>query len=103
MEQVTPVDMSIDEKVAAAKKFTTEANPLPEIPQPPADYVKLDGGFLYEGEEYRSAVVRELTGEHEESLARALKSGNGYHFLQVLLECGVASIGDISEPHKVKK
>ncbi len=103
MEQVTPVEMSIDEKVAAAKKFTTEANPLPDIPEPPADFVKLDGGFLFEGEEYRSAVVRELTGEHEESLARALKSGNGYHFLQVLLECGVASIGDISESHKVKK
>lgn len=101
-QNAQPVEMSVGEKVAAAKQFAAAANPIPEVPEPPADFVKLDGGFLFEGDEQKTAVVRELTGEHEESLSRALKSDNGFHFLQVLLECGVASIGSV-DPSQIKK
>lgn len=92
------------EKIKAAIKDATK---VPDVPLPPSDLVKLDGGLVFdiddEEVEIRTAVVRELTGEHEEALARALKSGNTFHFMNVLLESGVASLGDITDPATVKK
>jgi hypothetical protein len=97
------LELSVEEKMRMAQKFISDANPIPEIPDPPSDFVQLDGGFIFDKEPQYTAVVRELTGEHEEALSRSLKSGNTFHFLQVLLESGTASIGNIVDPVQVKK
>lgn len=61
------------------------------------------------GEVIRKVRVRELTGKHEEALARALQPAPGSelinwaHFMQVLLESGVEQIGDVTDPQKIKE
>jgi hypothetical protein len=97
---------TINKSVADAEKINAAikgAHPIPEAPEPPSDFVELDGGLVFDKETHTSAVVRELNGEHEEALARALKSGNNFHFLNTLLESGTESIGSISDPAQVKK
>lgn len=54
--------------------------------------VNLPGGFRRKGEVVRRATVRELTGEDEELLAKASRSGNLYHFIDTMLNCGVEDI-----------
>lgn len=103
MDNTEVLELSVEKKMQMAQQFVNAANPIPDVPEPPNDFVKLDGGFYFEDEPQTTAVVRELTGEHEEALARSLKSGNTFHFLQVLLESGTASIGSIVDPVKVKK
>lgn len=103
MSEPQIIELSVEEKMKMAQQFIAAANPIPDIPEPPSDFVQLDGGFIYEDEPQSTAVVRELTGEHEEALARSLKSGNTFHFLQVLLESGTASIGSIVDPVKVRE
>lgn len=70
---------------------------VPEIAVPPADQVTLPGGLVKGNGVIRDAVVRELTGEHEEALARASQSLNPFHFLDTLLKCGVRQLGDLPE------
>lgn len=68
---------------------------VPLIEEPSPDSVDLPGGLVIDGEVFRQAVVRELNGDDEEHLARALV-GNPMRFNQVLLERGAVSIG----PHQ---
>lgn len=78
-------------KEAAMEKF-------PEAPSVDPDLVTFPGGLVVEDRTIRTARVRELTGEHEEKIYRALQSRNPFHLLSVVLECGVERIGD--EPEK---
>ena len=80
---------ALQEAAAAVK------SPLPSAPLPPDDLVTLPGGLVHKGKVLRHAVVRELTGEDEERLARALQSTNIFHVLDVLLSCGVEKVGDL--------
>lgn len=68
--------------------------PVAEIP--PDDLVTLPGGHVHKGEVIRTAVVRELNGEDEEALAKALQGGNLYHLLDTLISRGVVKLGDLS-------
>lgn len=68
---------------------------VPLIEEPGPDTVTLPGGLVINGEVYRQATVRELNGDDEEHIARAVL-GNPSRFQQALLERGVVSIG----PHK---
>lgn len=68
------------------------STPRPEIEDPSDTYVKLPGGLLVGGVLITDAEVQELTGEHEEALAKA--RGNASRFIRTLLGCGVVSIGD---------
>lgn len=78
----------INEAIKGAK------NDMPDVPFPPNDFVELNGSKI--GETFvHTAVVQELTGEHEEALARALQTNNMFHFMDVLLGCGVAQLGDM--------
>lgn len=70
---------------------------FPVIDLPADDFVKLPGGILKNGQLHKTAEVRELTGEDEESLARASQSSNPFHFLDRLIKCGVVRIGDLTE------
>jgi hypothetical protein len=70
-------------------------SPLPKAEFPPDDLVTLPAGYVHEGELLRRVTVRELTGEDEEALARAIQSPNIYHFLDVLVNCGVERIGTL--------
>jgi hypothetical protein len=67
-------------------------------PQPDpleSDLVTFPGGLvLSDGTVIKHGRVKELTGADEEAIARASISLNPFHFLNVLLECGVVSIGD---------
>src|ERR1017187_2024595 len=69
----------------------------PTITPPPSDLVTLPGGLWKNGKVVKQAVVRELTGEHEEQLSRASQSANPFHFVDTLLRCGVRTIGDYPE------
>lgn len=61
------------------------------------DEVALPGGLIQHGELIRTATVRELTGEDEERLYKALATNSGYHFINTLLECGTVQIGNEPE------
>ena len=71
-------------------------SPLPDPELPPDDRVTLPGGFVHKGKLIRHVIVRELTGEDEESLARAIRNPNPFHFYGTLLRCGVARVGELS-------
>lgn len=69
------------------------AGPVPQIGEPPGDLVRLPGGLARNGTVTRTAVIRELTGEHEEALAKALRARSVVHFLDTLLSCGTVKVG----------
>lgn len=71
------------------------ASPLPVADFPPVDVVTLPGGLTHKGKLIKQVVVRELTGEHEEALARAIQHPNQYHFVDTLLRSGVDRVGDL--------
>lgn len=80
--------------VSAAQAAIDEAHtPFPDAPDSPDDLVKLPGGLVKDSQIINTATVRELNGEHEERLAKALKSRNQFHFYTTLLECGTVKIG----------
>lgn len=86
---------------AAAQSALTGAaeaakSPLPVAPFPPDDLVTLPGGIMHKGDLIKRVVVRELDGEDEEALARAIQNPNPYHFLDTLLSRGTVSLGTLS-------
>jgi hypothetical protein len=81
---------------AAAKEALSKALPsVPDIPPPADNLVTLPGGLPYHDAVIRTAEVRELTGEHEELLAKSSQAKNPFHFINVLLESGVVRLGDL--------
>lgn len=87
---------------ADIEKAIAEANSavIPEITVPADDTVILPGGLVRNNEVIKTIQVKELTGEDEESLAKASQSLNPFTFLDRLLKCGVVRIG--SEPSNLK-
>lgn len=75
----------------------------PEIEDAPDDRVKLPGGLVKGNKVYRTAQVRELNGEDEEALSRALRSGSVFHFMDTLIERGTKSVGDLPATKEVLK
>lgn len=78
---------------ALTKKVLNMMNPSPVIEDQPDTFVKLPGGLIKDGELYQDAEVQELTGEHEERLAKARVSNNPVKFIDTLIQCGTVSIG----------
>lgn len=87
----------------AALDLATKASltdlPVPELP--PDDLVTLPGGYVHKGNVIKHAVVRELNGEDEEALAKALQGGNLYHLLDTLISRCVVKLGDLSHEDTV--
>lgn len=83
---------------AAALDFAAKMSQsdLPVADLPPDDLVTLPGGYIHKGEVIKHAVVRELNGEDEEALAKALQGGNFYHLLDTLISRGTVKLGDLS-------
>jgi hypothetical protein len=81
---------ALDQAAKAAK------SPMPVADFPPDDLVTLPGGLTHKGELIRRVTVRELNGEDEEALARAIQNPNPYHFLDTLLSRGTDRIGTLS-------
>jgi hypothetical protein len=77
------------------KSLTGSDQTLPVMPDVPGDLVQLSGGLFWNGKKYSTARVKELTGTDEEALARAMKSNNGFHFMDTLLQRGTTHIGDL--------
>ena len=100
-----PNDPAVQAKVAQASKALAQAlednAEIPVVPAPPADLVNLPIGLMRDKNLVRTAVVRELTGEHEEMLSRAVQTDNIFHFMDTLLTCGVQKIGDL-DPSETK-
>lgn len=69
---------------------------IPEIDFPSGDVVNLPGGIIMKDIIIKEVQVRELTGEDEESLARASQSSNRFTFLDRLLKCGTVRVGNQS-------
>jgi hypothetical protein len=93
-----------DPGVAEAVNAALSSTDLPE-PTPPVDnIVTLPGGLKTKDGSINEVEVRELTGEHEEILARAAlaKPNNLAHFVNTMLECGVVRFG-FSDPKETKK
>lgn len=76
------------------QKVLSSLAPAPEIGPVPDTYVQLPAGLVTPGGVVREAEVQELTGEHEEALAKSRASGNPAKFVNVLLASGVVRIGD---------
>lgn len=66
---------------------------MPVIPDAPGDLITISG-LHYNGKVFKTARVKELTGSDEEALSRAMKSNNGFHFMDTLLNRGVTHVGD---------
>jgi hypothetical protein len=100
----SPADLARLKEAAAAvnKKIEKTKSALPEIPFPPDSHVKLNAGVKIGETTHTDASVRELTGIHEETMARAIQTDNIFHFVDVLLQCGVEQIGDL-DPGETKK
>lgn len=83
---------------AAGAAMAAAETPFPS--QAPGIYgnlVRLPGGLHLGGGSYIwTAEIRELTGADEEKMARASQSSNLYHYLDTLLACGTARLGDQS-------
>lgn len=75
------------------KKVLQSMNPAPVIEDIPDTAIRLPAGIIIDGKVYRDAEVRELTGEHEEKLAKARLSNNAAKYVNTLLQCGTVSVG----------
>lgn len=91
--QVVSGDSSADELNSLTKKVLQSMNPAPVISEMPDTYVKLPAGVVIDGKVQQDAEVQELTGEHEEKLAKARTSNNAAKYVNTLLLCGTVSVG----------
>lgn len=95
-----PASESANEIIQKALNETSVQWPQPESLE--SDLVELPGGItLDDGTLVKHARVRELTGADEEAIARSSVALNPFHFVNTLLECGVATIGE--QPAKKTK
>jgi hypothetical protein len=92
---------------AAIDQVLSESNPMPDAEPPPDTRVQLPGGLVKGEDVISTAEVKELTGIDEEHLVRAAQSvpDNVFHFVNVLLECGVLRFGseDAKETKRLLK
>jgi len=73
---------------------TADSSPKPSIIQPNFSLNLLPGGLLDGETVLREIEVRELTGEHEERIAKARQGeGSMIRWLNAILESGLVSIG----------
>lgn len=89
---------------ALVESLTKDDDTRKPIAPPPDTQSELPGGLLKDdGSLIVEAEVRELTGEDEEYLAKALVNKNQGRLIAALLERGVVSIGaEKSNPHLLK-
>lgn len=102
-EAKNPLDNPVEsnKEIDSLLKSTVSDYPTPGLP--PDDLVVLPGGLVDSGMVVRNVVVRELTGEDEEALARAVRGGNFFHYIDTLLERGTVAIGNHREQADVRK
>lgn len=81
---------------AEINALLSEPTEYPSINFPPDDLVTLPGGLMRNGKLIKTAMVRELTGEDEEALARVVSAQplNPFHFIDRLIKRGTVRIGD---------
>jgi hypothetical protein len=109
MEQHMDSTRTREEALANPAQTNAEINAVvagasaPEIEPPPDDTVRLPGGLARNGKIVKTAVVRELNGSDEEALSRALKSGSAFRFMDVLIERGTVSVGDVDADRELLK
>lgn len=77
---------------AMTQKVLSSVASAPEIGPAPETLVKLPAGLVTAGGIVRQAEVRELTGRHEEALAKVRT--NPSKFINTLLISGVVSLGE---------
>lgn len=90
-EVIAGTDARVNE---LTKKVLSAANPAPVISEMSDSFVRLPAGIIVEDEVIREAEVQELTGEHEEMLAKSKASGNPAKYVNTLLQCGVTMVGN---------
>ena len=96
--RINPLDDPIATNQAIDEVLSNSHSDIPTIALIPPDMYQLPGGLSKNGILIRQVRVRELTGEHEEALARASQAtANIFHFINTLLECGTVQIGDEPE------
>lgn len=80
------------------KKVLHSLNPVPVIDELPDTYVELPAGLIIKTDDVidvrSDAEIQELTGEHEEKLAKVRTSNNPAKYVNTLLQCGVVAIGN---------
>src|SRR5215469_729441 len=88
LEAIAEANAELDSVIQDAVKVD-----MPVIALPPSDLITLNGGLVKGDKVINTAIVKELTGEDEEALARAAQA-NYFHFIDRLLRCGVVQLGD---------
>jgi len=88
LEAIAVANAELDSVIQDAVKVD-----MPVIALPPSDLITLNGGLVKGDKVINTAIVKELTGEDEEALARAAQA-NYFHFIDRLLRCGVVQLGD---------
>lgn len=82
-----------EELNSLTKKVLQSLNPAPVVDDMPDTQVKLPAGIVIDGKVCQDAEVQELTGEHEEKLAKARTANNAAKYVNTLLLCGTVSVG----------
>jgi len=77
-----------------AQALADDPEPRPVIDRPRSSFTRLPNGVLVDDKLVRDFEVQELTGVHEERLAKVDSIQEPGRWIQVLLECGVVKIGD---------
>lgn len=92
--------IAANREIEEVLKNTIADYPTPDLP--PDDLVLLPAGLLTGQDLTKSVIVRELTGEDEEALARAVQNNNVFHYVDTILEHGTVKIGD-TDPEDIRK
>ena len=90
----TPAVSGASPEVSKLTKRALQTLTATIIPDVPDTQVKLPSGIVRNGTVLQEAEVAELTGAHEEELARARTSTNPMKFISTILMCGTVSVGD---------
>ena len=91
---------------AVADILVSSEAPRKEIELPANGSVKLVCGLVRKlgSETIYNVEVQELTGEHEELIAKSRRSPNIARFVSTILECGIATIGgESAKKEDIKK
>lgn len=91
---VNPIENPDQANAEIAAVLNQAMSDMPVIDFPSDDTVTLPGGLIIKDQIIKTVQVKELTGEDEESLAKASQSMNPFIFLDRMMRCGVLRIGN---------
>lgn len=103
---INPMD-DVNAANAMVDSLLSDSEPvdLPVITPPEDGVVDLPGGLFNEATKTvsRTAIVRELNGNDEETIYKARRSGNPIRFINSIITSGLVSVGDTPANPEIMK